>query len=298
MADLADGRGHLLRRGGDLVGLAGLGVGVAGGLDRPGADLGGGCRERLRALGDGLEHAADGGHAGVDPGENHDNKRAEQHDQQGHRGTDPGRSDAGLRCAVGGLRPQLCVNQKSRVCRRQRIRQRCHRRVRGEKIQRIPRLARGQQTNPAIARVLILLDCPREFLVLLPLRWNNEQIDRLQRLFVLRNRHLPLAEVIRGTCRSLTQHQLQVLAPLGADAIANGANINQGRKMTPADIRALCRDAPEGDEGECAQHNAQAADNAEGEDELAGDGEIAQPLHAGNPFSGDSRISSAKLGLT
>ena len=66
MADFADGGGHLLRGGGNLVDLAGLGAGVAGALDGAGADFGGGGGEGVRALGYGLKDGAHGGDAGVE----------------------------------------------------------------------------------------------------------------------------------------------------------------------------------------------------------------------------------------
>ncbi len=65
VADFADGRGHLLCRGGDLVGFAGLGIGVSGGLHGACADLGCGRRKGLRTMRDGLDHLADDRDAGV-----------------------------------------------------------------------------------------------------------------------------------------------------------------------------------------------------------------------------------------
>ena len=176
------------------------------------------------------------------------------------------------------------MNLKAAVCRLQSILQRLIRCVRRENIQRISRLARIQQADALVARVLILLDGRHKFLILRDLVGNDQRLHRFHGALITGKSLLTLRVVVRRTGRRQAEHQLQIFSPFGIDAVANVANLNQGGKMVSADNLALGGNSPESDERESAQQDAQTAHNAESDGELAGDGKIAQPLHAGNPF--------------
>ena len=315
VADLADGRGHLLRRGGNLIDLAGLGARVTCALNRAGADLGGGGRERLRALGHGLQDGAHGGDAAVErlaqaadligatdadagrevlvghgfdgvlepveagrdlAGENGAGERAQEDYEQGSPKVDPSGAVGGISVAFRAFHTLPGVEIE--VLRHERDGQIrfFSEGVRSEQVKSLPRFSRYQQRHSSVAGFQVLLERCGEFLEEVALFGIVDlRLIRLYGDLIGIDGFLTLSRAVRGACRRLAQQQVEVRAPHDVHRAACICQVDHGGKCVFADICALYGDSVECEVGVNSKQDAQTAYDAVGEDELAGDREIA-----------------------